>query len=94
MISLSEEGDEYDSDETAERIRTRVLAPLWSAPEHVIGPDVFSYRFMFAADDPNRSAWLLIFFQVVRFLCLSVTRDLAMVRNATCIDGTSFEPPS
>lgn len=82
MILLSEEEHKYASDEFAERIRTRVLAPLWSAPEHVIGPGVFSYRFMFAADDPNMSAWLLIFFQVVRFLCVSVTRDSAMVRNA------------
>jgi hypothetical protein len=82
MISFSEEGNEYASDEFAERIRTRVLAPLWSVRENLIGPDVFSYRFLFAEDDPNVSAWLLIFFKAVRFVCVSVTQDVATVRNA------------
>ena len=80
MVSYSEYGKQYASKEVAERIRTRLLGPLWSAPENTIGSDVFSYRFLIANDEPNSSAWLLVFFNAVRFVCVSVRREPTTAR--------------
>ena len=74
MIAYSETGLENIGIETKNKLR-RVLGPLFSKPEKVIGPDVFSYRF--GRDDSNIdcSFWLFEFFRSVRFLCISVPRS-------------------
>jgi hypothetical protein len=80
MISYNESGMAHVSEEIALNIQQRILVPLWSAPERVIGPNIFSYRFRFVESDPNLSAWLLTFFKTVGFICLSVTRKIAAMR--------------
>ena len=80
MIAYNESGMAHVSEEIAMNIQRRILIPLSSAPERVIGPDIFSYRFRFVESDPNLSAWLLTFFKTVAFICLSVTKEIAAMR--------------
>jgi hypothetical protein len=83
VIAYNESGMAHVSEEIATNIQRRILVPLWSAPERVIGPDVFSYRFQFVESDPNLSAWLLTFFKAVAFICISVTKEIAAMRPPT-----------
>lgn len=57
--------------EQAEKLRQLVLEPLWAVPEKSIGNNVFSYRHVFLDTDPNESAWLMVFFGRVSFVCFS-----------------------
>ena len=81
MIAYNESGIPHVIEEVAVNLRRRILEPLWSAPEVVIGPEVFSYRFRIVESDPNCSAWLLTFFKAVAFVCISVTREVAASRS-------------
>lgn len=80
MIAYSETGLENIGTETKNKLR-RISGPLFSVPEKVIGPDVFSYRFGRDESNIDCSFWLLSFFRSVRFLCLSVPRDQAVTRK-------------
>ena len=80
MIAYNESGMAYVTEEVAVNLQRRILEPLWSAPEVVLGPNVFSYRFRIVESDPNLSAWLLTFFKAVAFVCISVTRKVAANR--------------
>ena len=73
MVTYSETGLENIGAESKKKLR-RILGPLFSISEKVIGPDVFSYRFVRDESNPDCSAWLLAFFRSVRFICLSVPR--------------------
>jgi hypothetical protein len=88
MIAYNESGMAHVSKEISMNIQRRILVPLSSSPERVIGPDIFSYRFRLVESDPNLSAWLLTFFKAVAFICLSVTKEIAAMRppNKT-LDG-------
>lgn len=80
MVAYSEYGKRYASEEERNRIESRVIGPLWSAPQHEIGSGIFSHRALFVEEDPNLSAWALTFFKEVRFVCISVTKEVAAGR--------------
>jgi hypothetical protein len=58
-----------------ETLTEQFLIPLAQATQKVIGDDVFSYRFLFAADDPSTSAWALTFYKTVPFFALVARRN-------------------
>jgi len=55
----------------------RVVTPLLHAEEHVIGGDVFAYRFQVAPEQPNTTTWMLRFYGAVEFLAITVPRASA-----------------
>ncbi len=77
--AFSESGLRDLSDEPKHDLRTQILQPLMSNAPKIIGKQTFSYRVAFSDTDPNTSAWLLVFYERVSFLCLSLPRD-QMVR--------------
>jgi hypothetical protein len=50
----------------------RVLTFLLQQPANIIGNNVFSYRYHFDEEDPNRSAWLMVFYEAMLFLGLTL----------------------
>jgi hypothetical protein len=80
VIAYSETGLENIGSETKNKLQ-RILGPLFSGPEKVIGPDVFSYRFERDESYIYCSVWLLTFFRSVRFICLTVPRELPIARK-------------
>jgi hypothetical protein len=51
---------------------TKFLPPLLLTSPRIIDQNAFSYRVAFAEEDSNNSIWMLIFFQNVIFLALTV----------------------
>jgi hypothetical protein len=52
-------------------IITNIVDPILLQTPKTIGNNVFTYRFMFSPEDPNVSAWHLIFYEKVAFLCFT-----------------------
>lgn len=77
----------------------RVVAPLKHSEEHVIGGDVFAYRFLSASEQPTTSAWLLTFYGAVEFVVLTVPRAMAprplvhgLSTSTTAAGGLAADP--
>ena len=59
------------------KLMVEIIQPLASKTLHTVGNDVFSYRVAFTEADPNTSAWVLIFYQNVFFLCATLPKNIA-----------------
>jgi hypothetical protein len=53
-----------------------IVDPILVQTPKTIGNNVFTYRFIFAPEDPNVSAWHLIFYEKVVFLCFTAPRPV------------------
>ncbi len=53
----------------------RIASFLLSKPPRVFGNSTFSYRFFSHEEDPNTTAWLMIFYGHVIFLCITFPRE-------------------
>jgi len=73
-IAYSEEGFRDIGNKELDELRTTILNPLFKNPVKEVGKDIFSYRYCFASDQPMVSVWLLEFYNVVKFLCLTMPK--------------------
>lgn len=68
VVCYSESGLRDLPAEVIEELQRTIISPLRSRAPKTIGNLVFSYWVQFVEDDPNVSAWLLEFYQRIRFL--------------------------
>ena len=75
LVAYSESGLQDATDGFRQDVQTNILEPLMSNAPKIIGNHVFSYRVAYADTDANASAWLLVFYERVRFLCLTLAKE-------------------
>lgn len=71
LTTYSEAGFHSLKDDIRRRLQANIIRPLMSNPVTIIGNGVFSYRFARTETDRNISAWLLVFYERVRFLSMT-----------------------
>jgi hypothetical protein len=80
VAAYSESGLTNITAEFKQEIRINILQPLMANAPKIIGDQVFSYRVSYSDTDTNVSAWLFIFYEQVRFVCLTLPKK-SMVRS-------------
>jgi hypothetical protein len=76
VSAFSESGLRDLTEHLKNELKAKIVQPLMSNAPRTVGNDVFSYRVAYSETDPNASAWLLLFYQQVAFLCLTLPRSL------------------
>jgi hypothetical protein len=74
----SESGLGHLPKEQLAEVRAKLVDPLLAVAPETIGQNVFSYRVAFDADDPNISGWLLVFYEHIRFVGMSLSRPVSL----------------
>jgi hypothetical protein len=67
-------GDPFIRDESAPERNQRLISFLLSHKRNTIGNGIFSYWVAFRKEDLNTSAWLMLFFESVPYLCVTRPR--------------------
>jgi len=67
-------GDPFILDRSAPERNKRIISFLLSQKRNTIGNGVFSYWVAFRKEDLNTSAWLMLFFETVPYLCVTRPR--------------------
>jgi hypothetical protein len=80
-VAFSESGLEDLAEDTRQELQKNVLNPLMLNEPKIIGQQVFSYRVAYSENDPNISAWLLVFYERVTFLCLTLPKARIMANQ-------------
>ncbi len=78
-VAYSESGLQDATDDFKQELQTNIFQPLMANAPQTIGNRVFSYRVAYSDTDANASAWLFVFYERVRFLCLTLSKE-SMVR--------------
>jgi hypothetical protein len=71
VIVLSESGL-YNANDYFKKQLQIIFRPLMANTPKIIGNQVFSYRVYYTYTDDNASAWLLEFYEQVRFFCMTL----------------------
>jgi hypothetical protein len=58
--------------ETVDWLQRKIIRRLLTVNPKAFGEDVFSYRVRFITENPNWSAWLLVFYKSIAFLAVTV----------------------
>jgi hypothetical protein len=74
--AYSDEDLQKQSQDALTNLKDAVIRPLTSASPITIGSGVFAYRFLCTTEDPNSTAWLLLFYERVAFLCLTFPKNI------------------
>jgi len=75
-------GDPFIRDESAPDRNKLIVSFLLSQKRNTIGNGVFSYWVAFRKEDLNTSAWLMLFFESVPYLCVTRPRKDAPSTSA------------
>jgi hypothetical protein len=75
VIAFAESGLQNLTDDIKYDLQTKIIKPILANPPHYLGNKVFSYQVAYSDKDVNASAWLLIFYERVAFLCLTMPKD-------------------
>lgn len=78
MVNIYSDSEmETLTEDARNKLKVDIIQPLASKTPHTVGNDVFSYRVAFTDVDPNTSAWVLIFYQNVFFLCVTLPMNIS-----------------
>lgn len=79
VFSYSESGFRDITNDFKNDLQEKIIQPLMATELKIIGNNVFSYRVSFTKEDPNTSAWLLVFYDKVAFLSLTLPREVTAI---------------
>ena len=76
VAAYSESGLRDVSPADIAQLQKDIVQPLMTQKPKIIGNNVFSYRVLFTEEDPNVSAWLLLFYEKVAFICITLPSSI------------------
>lgn len=86
------------SGETEEEVRwfdEFVFKPLTDRPRTLVGDDTFTFKFVFANDEPNLSIWLYLFFGKITFVACVMPKSVTGKQKTHAYKpNISFAPPA
>jgi hypothetical protein len=71
VAAFSESGLRHLPENDKQDLQTKIIKPLMTKVPKIIGDQVFAYSVSYSDEDINTSAWLLVFYKRVAFLCIT-----------------------